>query len=121
MASNVTVNGLQWRALQEQSSHFKYPKFVRNTRISYMVPEDDLQIQQPVQKPKKNKRSLVMSLIPSIVMLAMTIVLRGIIGGGGTFVIYSAVENQTQLAYPLYIYIFLLSVLPITPTDLPNQ
>lgn len=105
MASNVTVNGLQWRALQEQSSHFKYPKFVRNTRISYMVPEDDLQIQQPIQKPKKNKRSLVMSLIPSIVMLAMTIVLRGIIGGGGTFVIYSAVSMSLGIIMSIVTYI----------------
>lgn len=105
MAPSVTVNGLQWRALQEHSSHFEYPKFVRNTRISYMVPEDEFVIQQPVQKPKKSKKSLVMTLIPSIVMLAMTIVLRGIIGGGGTFVIYSAVSMSIGIIMSVVTYV----------------
>ena len=47
---------------------------------------------QPVGKPVLQKKSIILTLIPTVVMLAMTIILRGIIGGGGTFVIYSAVS-----------------------------
>ena len=89
---NMTISGLQSRTVENHSTNFKYPKFNRNTRVQYVVPEEDIEIQQASPKPTKPKKNIVMSLIPSLVMLAMTIVLRGIIGGGGTFVIYSAVS-----------------------------
>lgn len=90
--STMEINGLNSRKVEVHSTHFKYPKFNRNSRVQYVIPEENLEIQQAVQKPSKPKKNIVMSLIPSIVMLAMTIVLRGIIGGGGSFVIYSAVS-----------------------------
>lgn len=90
--STMKINGLNSRKVEIHSTHFKYPKFNRNSRVQYVIPEENLEIQQAVQKPSKPKKSIVMSLIPSIVMLAMTIVLRGIIGGGSSFVIYSAVS-----------------------------
>ena len=88
----MEINGLNFAPAHIHSSHFKYPKFSRNTRIKHVIPEDELEIQQAIQKPQKPKKNIVMSLIPALVMLAMTIVLRGIMGGGGTFVIYSAVS-----------------------------
>lgn len=91
-ASEIKINGLISRPVEIHSTHFKYPKFNRNSRVQYVIPEDNLEIQQAVQKPSKPKKNIVMSLIPLIVMLAMTIVLRGIIGGGGSFIIYSAVS-----------------------------
>ena len=89
---SVRVNGLSTKELIQQSTVYEYPKFIRNTRIQYEVPNDDIEVQQPPAKPNLNKRSIVLTLVPTLVMLAMTIVLRGIIGGGGTFVIYSAVS-----------------------------
>ena len=91
-ANDMKISGLTSKAVGIHSTQFKYPKFNRNSRVQYVIPEDNLEIQQAVQKPSKPKKNIVMSLIPSIVMLAMTIVLRGIIGGGGSFVIYSAVS-----------------------------
>lgn len=91
-ANEMKINGLTSRPVEIHSTHFQYPKFNRNSRVQYVIPEANLEIQQAVQKPSKPKKNIVMSLIPSIVMLAMTIVLRGIIGGGGSFVIYSAVS-----------------------------
>lgn len=91
-ANGMKINSLTSRPVEIHSTHFKYPKFNRNSRVQYVIPEDNLEIQQAVQKPSKPKKNIVMFLIPSIVMLAMTIVLRGIIGGGGSFVIYSAVS-----------------------------
>ena len=91
-ANEMKINGLTSRPVEIHSAHFKYPKFNRNSRVQYVISEDNIEIQQAVQKPSKPKKNIVMSLIPSIVMFAMTIVLRGIIGGGGSFVIYSAVS-----------------------------
>lgn len=85
----IRLNGLKSRSLEQQSSHFEYPDFIRNTRVEYFIPEKEIEIKQPLPKPQKTKKNLVLSLIPSIVMLALMVVMRGILGGGGTFVIYS--------------------------------
>ncbi len=90
--SGLILSGLRSKIIRETRSRFQYPKFNRNTRLQYVIPQEELEIQPAPPKPQKPKKNLVMSLIPSIVMLAMTIVLRGIIGGGGSFVIYSAVS-----------------------------
>lgn len=105
MSPEITVNGINWKKTQEQSTHFDYPKFIRNTRISYQIPEEQLEIQQPPAKPKKSEKSLVMTLIPALIMLAMTIVLRGIMGNGGTFVIYSAVSMSLGIITSIVTYV----------------
>lgn len=104
-ANEMKINGLTSRPVEIHSTHFKYPKFNRNSRVQYVIPEDNLEIQQAVQKPSKPKKNLIMSLIPSIVMLAMTVVLRGIIGGGGSFVIYSAVSMGLGIAMSIVSFV----------------
>ena len=104
-ANEMKINGLASNRVEIHATHFKYPKFNRNSRVQYVIPEDSLEIQQAVQKPSKPKKNLVMSLIPSIVMLAMTIVLRGIIGGGGSFVIYSAVSMSLGIAMSIVSFV----------------
>lgn len=92
-SKDVEINkSLNYRINAESYTHLVYPKFNRNTRIQHVIAKDEIEIQQPVPKPSKPKKNIIITLIPSLVMLAMTIVLRGIIGGGGTFVIYSAVS-----------------------------
>ena len=83
---------MRQEAARPGTTVLKYPKFNRNTRIQCEIPSDKVQIQQPTAKPNQQKKSIILSLIPTIVMLAMTIVLRGIIDGGGTLVVYSAVS-----------------------------
>lgn len=90
---------------EQHSTHFSYPKFNRNTRVQYVLPMDELEIQQAKPMPGKPKKNIVMTLIPTVVMLAMTIVLRGIIGGGGTFVIYSAVSMSIGVIMSVITYI----------------
>ncbi len=104
-ANEMKISGLTSRPVEIHSTHFKYPKFNRNSRVQYVIPEDNLEIQQAVQKPSKPKKNLIMSLIPSIVMLAMTVVLRGIIGGGGSFVIYSAVSMGLGIAMSIVSFV----------------
>ena len=92
LSDYLSINHLAYKRVEKNTTHFEYPSFNRSTRVQYSVAEEKLEIQDAPPKPKKSKKNIVMSLIPSLVMLAMTVVLRGIIGGGGTFVIYSAVS-----------------------------
>lgn len=101
MAIHRLTSGVE----EQHSTHFSYPKFNRNTRVQYVLPMDELEIQQAKPMPGKPKKNIVMTLIPTIVMLAMTIVLRGIIGGGGTFVIYSAVSMSIGVIMSVITYI----------------
>ncbi len=89
----------------ESQTHLVYPKFNRNTRVQYVIPVEEIEVQQPASKPVRQKKNIILALIPSIIMLAMTIVLRGIIGGGGTFVIYSVVSMSLGVIMSVVTYI----------------
>lgn len=102
----IRLNGLTSRPLEQQSSHFEYPDFIRNTRVEYCVPEEEIEIKQPLPKPQKNKKNLILSLIPSIVMLALMVVMRGILGGGGTFVIYSVCSMGIGIVMSVVTYFY---------------
>ena len=66
-----------------------YPEFIRNTRIKTVISEEEIQILNPTERPQKNTTSLLLSLIPAMGMLALIIVLRGVMGNGGTYIIFS--------------------------------
>lgn len=87
---NMTINNLKY-ADYIPKNKMKYPKFNRNSRIKYELPNEEIEILPPEKLNKEPKGKLIMSLIPALVMLAATIVLRGAMGGGGTFVIYSVI------------------------------
>lgn len=86
----MTITNLSFEDRFEQASRLIYPKYNRSTRIQYEIPEIDIEIQRPEQKPRKPNRNLLISIIPALVMLVLIVVLRGIFGGGGYFVIFSA-------------------------------
>lgn len=87
--NKMRLNGLVSNQVFQQSTHFEYPDFIRNTRVQYALPETEIEIKQPSPKPQKPKKNLILSLIPSIAMLVLMVVLRGMMGGGGLFVVYS--------------------------------
>lgn len=102
----IRLNGLKSKSLEQQTSHFEYPDFIRNTRVEYCIPEEEIEIKQPLPKPQKTKKNLIFSLIPSIVMLALMVVMRGILGGGGTFVIYSVCSMGIGIVMSIVTYFY---------------
>ena len=106
LKDNIKCNSLTTRKLDLQTTHFEYPDFIRNTRVEYCIPESEIEIKQPLPKPQKSKKNLVFSLIPSIVMLGLMVVMRGIIGGGGTFVIYSVCSMGIGIVMSVVTYFY---------------
>ena len=86
---SVMINGLSY-SREKKKSIFDYPKFNRNTRIQVCIPDDAIPVLDPPKKPDPPKNNLLMSIIPALVMLGLTIILRGFMGSGGAFVIFSA-------------------------------
>lgn len=105
-SDKIRINNLNSEALDGQSTNYKYPEFIRNTRVEYCMPEYEIEIKQPLPKPQKPKKNIILSLIPSVVMLALMIVMRGILGGGGTFVIYSVCSMGIGIVMSVVTYFY---------------
>ncbi len=86
---NIKISGLSCNKVKTSAS-FVYPKFNRNTRMKVLVPNEPISVLDPPNKPEKPKDNLLMSIMPALVMLILTVILRGFMGSGGTFVIFSA-------------------------------
>lgn len=87
--TNTKINSLRFTDLVEQKSNFTYPKFIRNTRLKHVVPEDPITILDPPSVGEKPKSNLIMSLIPTLAMVALIVLLKGKMGGGGSYIIFS--------------------------------
>lgn len=88
-------NGIRIKDLRSSfdsihSGNMQYPKFVRNVRKKVVLSEDPITVLDPEQKPQKPKNNIFMQLLPAIGSLALVVVLRGVMGGGGSFVLFSA-------------------------------
>lgn len=103
-SERVNFNGITNAPVNNFTTHFKFPSFIRNNRIQYCLPEQEIEIQRPSPKPQKPKKNLLMSLIPSLVTLALMVVLRGIMGSGGMFVIYSVCSMSIGIVMSIITY-----------------
>lgn len=91
-SNNIKIRNLNYIELKEEESKLKYPKFNRSTRRKYKLPQKEIEILYPKAKPNYPPTNLMLLIAPTGSMLALTVVLRGIIGGGGMFVVYSAMS-----------------------------
>lgn len=96
---NIRINSLNYTDTTEQLSALKYPKFNRNTRVKYVIPEKGIEILPPKPKSAPPKKNLILTLVPVLAMIALTVILRGIMKGGSgfTFVIYSVASMTLGL------------------------
>ncbi len=79
--------------VEESQNKLIYPKFNRNTRIKTKIPDEKIEILDPPELPSKPTGNVVMQLLPAIIMLAVTIVLRGMMSTtGGTYIWISAIS-----------------------------
>ena len=87
--NGIVISSLPYEDIKEQSSTLTYPKFNRNTRIKPAISSGTIEVLDPPALHEKPKSNIVMSLVPAIGMLGITVLLRGVMGGGGTFIIFS--------------------------------
>ena len=70
--------------------HTTYPVFIRNTRIQAKRDKTPIEILDPGTIPTKPELNLVTSLMPSIIMFALVVLLRGVMSkSNGAFVAFS--------------------------------
>lgn len=95
-----------WKRIENLSdnSPFEYPKFNKSPRFMELLNEETIEILDPSPKQEPQKSNLIMQLLPSIIMLAVTILLRGVMGGGGLYIIISAVSMGLGIFTSIYSY-----------------
>lgn len=96
---------LPWRDLPETNNQFRYPGFNRSTRLQYQVPEEEIEVLPPAAKKDDRRKSLLFSLIPSLATLILIVLLRGVMGGGGSFVLYSACSMTVGIVMSIATYV----------------
>lgn len=85
----ITIHGLPCYTEQISVGNMLYPMFYRNTRVVTQPNKTPIHILAPPNALAKPERNILKRILPALGTLALTIVIRGIIGGGGTFVIFS--------------------------------
>jgi len=79
----------------ESRSSYRYPKFNRSTRVRRILSGEEIKVLDPPAAPAKPSENIALQLLPMVLTLAVTVLLRGFLmnSGGtmGSFVILSAV------------------------------
>lgn len=79
---------IPWKIVCYQNNHFKYPKFVKNVRQRFLLPNEQIEILDPKALPSKPDDNILFSFLPTIMAMILIVVVRGSTGGG-TFIVYS--------------------------------
>lgn len=96
------VNSIQHNI--SEGNH-RYPQFNRSTRILKILPKEPIEILDPPIQAQKPKNNIATSLLPALGTLALTIVLRGIMGNGGSFVIFSVCTITLGIITSIFTFI----------------
>ena len=75
----------------ESYACFEYPKFNRSTRIKKLPDDEKIEILDPPQEVQKPRTNILTQLFPSIAMLAVIVLLRGVMNTTGiSYILISA-------------------------------
>lgn len=90
MNGGITVRGLA-SVDHENGQFLRYPCFQRNTRVKTKPDLSPVEILDPPDLPEPPKDRLLMTVLPAVCMLVLTVVIRGMFSSmGGAFAIISA-------------------------------
>lgn len=87
---NISLKGLHSVLSGVRSIVSEYPKFVRNVRKKVVLSKEEITVLDPPQKQQKPKNNIFLQLLPSIGSVLLVVLMRGTMGGGGSYVVFSA-------------------------------
>lgn len=88
--NNIQVKSFKVEALNNETNSLKYPLFNRSTRVHRKFSDEKIEILDAPEIPQKPQNNVVLSLLPAVSTLILTIIFRGIMSEStGTFVIMS--------------------------------
>lgn len=89
----VETSEYKLNTIEDTFNELCYPQFNRNTRIKNILSQNTIDILNPPAQPEKPKTNIIISILPAIIMLAVTIVIRGFMSSSNSsFVIISVIS-----------------------------
>ena len=79
----ITVNNLNVTRIYDQKSTLEYPKFNRNTRVKTILSDEPIEILDPDGVSEYKKKSLFLTLLPTIGTMGVTMLLRAFLFDNG--------------------------------------
>lgn len=87
---HISVKNGKVLELQTKKNDFQYPLFIRNARLKERLGTEDIPLLDPPQAPMKPEQNIVMTLMPAIVMMALTVLIRGVMSStGSSYILFS--------------------------------
>lgn len=99
------LTGKQTRIISYQKNHYSYPKFIKNARQLFKMPQDCVEVLGPKSKDESEPQNFLMTVMPMLVNMLLMVGLRGIMGGGGMFVIYFAATMSVSTTITIINYL----------------
>ncbi len=82
------ITNLPNRNINLSSNHFKYPKFIRNPRQMYVVPDTQVEVLPPQALPTENNSNLLTTILPMLIMLVLMVGVRSMMGSNPMYMLY---------------------------------
>jgi len=102
-SGNIKINGLSSTTLADDSLTLNYPLFNRSSRLKIKLNEEEIKLLSPNDKPKKPKSNMMLKLLPTLSMIALTIAIRGFMNGSNmSFMLYSVCSMGVGAAVSVF-------------------
>lgn len=88
---DIVINNLEKEILEDVNKIFKYPAFLRSPRMILNYPQDEVEILRPPSKPNKPNNSILLSIIPLVGTIGLTLAFRA--GTGDNRFIYYSIGS----------------------------
>ncbi len=89
-SDHLQLNGLHAECTEFSGEALTYPKFSRSSRLLPALNEEEIRLLAPEAKPQKPKSGLFLKLLPVLLMIALTVIVRGMMSEtGGSFILFS--------------------------------
>lgn len=102
MAKLITTYNTE--IISYQKNHYDYPKFIKNARQKFKLPEDKIEVLAPKNKDESEPQSFMLTVMPMLVNMLLMVGLRGMMGGNGMFAIYFAATMTVTTTVTLINY-----------------
>lgn len=103
-ADHVSIQTLHYTDEKEQNSHLTYPCINRTTRKLRDQNTQDIEILDPPTLPTPSKNNLLLTLLPALAMILITIFLRGSFGSGGSMILFSVASLSIGAITSIFTY-----------------
>lgn len=103
---NLLVRNLYYERVSEGEHHLKYPCINRAARIMNQVPTDKFQVQDPPAAPSENRGNLVISLLPAVAMILLTVFLRGNYASSIQMMLFSTLSLSIGAVSSILTYVY---------------